>query len=176
MMPTMNLGMAVSTFTGQNLGAGKPERVRRGHASALIVGLGISVVISVNMMLFGPALIRMFTPDPEVIRIGARYLFIVGAFYSLFTVMFTNNGVVRGAGDVMIPMANTLLALWIIRIPVAIYLSSFMGPDGIWWSIPAGWLMGAVFSTWYYRTGRWKTKAVVREAPSRNLSLSRYKP
>ena len=162
MMPTMNLGMAVSTFVGQNLGAGKPERVRRGHSSALLVGLGISVTIGVIVIAFGPALISLFTPDAEVIRIGARYLLIVGAFYALFTIMFVNNGVLRGAGDVMIPMVNTLLALWLVRIPTAIVLSSWMGPDGIWWSIPAGWLMGAVFSSWYYRTGRWKTKAVVR--------------
>ena len=162
MMPTMNLGMAVSTFVGQNLGAGKPERVRRGHSSALLVGLGISVTIGVLVIAFGPALISLFTPDAEVIRIGARYLLIVGAFYSLFTIMFVNNGVLRGAGDVMIPMVNTLLALWLVRIPTAIVLSSWMGPDGIWWSIPAGWLMGAIFSSWYYRTGRWKAKAVVR--------------
>ncbi|HOX13660.1 MAG TPA: MATE family efflux transporter [Spirochaetia bacterium] len=162
MMPTMNLGMAVSTFTGQNLGAGKPERVRRGHSSALLVGLGISVFIGVVMVFGGPGMVRLFTRDPEVVRIGARYLLIVGAFYSLFTIMFVNNGVLRGAGDVMIPMVNTLLALWIVRIPTAVALSSRMGPDGIWWSIPAGWLMGAVFSSWYYRTGRWKRKAVVK--------------
>jgi len=162
MMPTMNLGMAVSTFTGQNLGAGKPERVRRGHSSALLVGLGISLGIGAVMILFGSGLVRMFTPDAEVIRNGARYLLIVGAFYSLFTIMFVNNGVLRGAGDVMIPMVNTLLALWLVRIPIAVLLSSWMGPDGIWWSIPAGWLMGAVFSSWYYRTGRWKSKTLVR--------------
>ncbi len=162
MMPTMNLGMAVSTFTGQNLGAGKPERVRRGHSSALLVGLGISLVIGAVMVFGGPGMVRLFTRDGEVIRIGARYLLIVGAFYSLFTIMFVNNGVLRGAGDVMVPMVNTLLALWIVRIPTAVALSARMGPDGIWWSIPAGWLMGAVFSSWYYRTGKWKTKAVVR--------------
>lgn len=166
MMPSMNLSQAISTFVGQNLGAGKPERVKRGHTSALLVGLIISVAIGASVMAFGPTLMRLFTTDTEVIRIGARYLFIVGAFYILFTIMFMNNGVLRGAGDVMIPMVNTLLALWVIRIPVAIYLSSFMGPDGIWWSIPAGWLMGAIFSTWYYRTGRWKTKAVIHRNTS----------
>ncbi len=162
MMPSMNLGNAVSTFVGQNLGAGKPERVKRGHASALLAGLAISVVIGAVVVAFGPSLMRIFTTDPEVIRIGARYLLIVGAFYALFSTMFINNGVVRGAGDVMIPMANTLLALWVVRLPAAYLLSDLFGSDGIWWSLPAGWLMGAVFSTWYYRTGRWKKKAVVQ--------------
>ena len=162
MMPSMNLSQAVSTFVGQNLGAGKPERVRRGYASALLIGIAISVAISAIVMILGPALMGIFTSDPEVVRIGSRYLFIVGSFYILFSVMFINNGVVRGAGDVMIPMANTLLAMWLIRIPAAYFLSSFLGSDGIWWSIPSGWLVGAVFSSWYYRTGRWKRKAIVR--------------
>ncbi|HSV55897.1 MAG TPA: MATE family efflux transporter, partial [Magnetospirillaceae bacterium] len=98
MMPAMNLSMAVSTFVGQNLGAGKPERVRKGHSSALIMGLAISLVMGAVMILAGSHLVRLFTPDAQVIRIGARYLLIVGAFYSLFAVMFINNGVLRGAG------------------------------------------------------------------------------
>jgi Na+-driven multidrug efflux pump len=105
---------------------------------------------------------RIFTSDAAVIKIGARYLVIVGSCYVLYTTMFINNGVVRGAGDVMIPMINILLAMWVIRLPLAFFFSSFMGTDGIWWSIPAGWLVGTVFSTWYYRTGRWKKKAIVR--------------
>ncbi len=60
-------------------------------------------------------------------------------------------------------MAITLLAIWFIRLPAAFALSSFLGSDGIWWSIPAGWAVGAALSTWYYRTGRWKSKALTEE-------------
>jgi len=163
-MPAMNLSQAVSTFVGQNMGAGKTERVKRGHLSAVLIGAGFSALTSIAVMLFGAPLVGIFTQDPAVIAVGARYLFIVGIFYVLFSTMFINNGVLRGAGDSMIPMVNTLLALWIIRIPCAILFSGplGMGADGIWWSVPAGWLMGAVFSTLYYRSGRWKNKAVVR--------------
>jgi putative MATE family efflux protein len=166
-MPAMNLSAAVSTFVGQNLGAGKPERVRRGHLSAVLVGAAISVATSALVILFGAPLVSIFTFDPEVIAIGARYLAIVGAFYILFSTMFINNGVMRGAGDAMIPMINTLLALWLVRIPLAYLLSGplGLGADGIWWSIPAGFLVGCIFSTWYYLTGRWKTKAVARRPP-----------
>jgi putative MATE family efflux protein len=163
-MPAMNLSQALSTFTGQNIGAGKPERVRRGHLSAVAVGAGFSVATSVLVMTLGAPLVSIFSTDPAVIAIGARYLFIVGAFYPLFSTMFINNGVLRGAGDAMIPMINTLLALWVVRVPVALLLSGplGMGTDGIWWSVPAGWLVGAVFSTLYYRSGKWETKALVR--------------
>jgi len=163
-MPAMNLSQAISTFTGQNMGAGKTERVKRGHLSAVIMGGAISVAIGAIVMLFGKPLMGMFTRDTEVMAIGARYLAIVGATYLLFSTMFINNGVMRGAGDAFIPMINTILALWVVRIPCAILFSVYlgMGADGIWWSVPAGWLMGATFSTWYYLGGRWKRKAVVK--------------
>ncbi|HUW71097.1 MAG TPA: MATE family efflux transporter [bacterium] len=168
-MPAMNLSQAISTFTGQNMGAGKTERVKRGHLSALIVGSVISLVAGAAMLIFGSGLMSLFTPDAEVISIGARYLAIVGATYVLFSTMFINNGVMRGAGDAFIPMINTILALWVVRIPCAIFFTGTlgMGSAGIWWSMPAGWLMGATFSTWYYLGGRWKRKAVVNTPTAR---------
>ena len=66
---------------------------------------------------------RMFTNDPVVIAIGGDYLRIIGSFYILFSVMFVINGVLRGAGDTLVPMFISLFSLWIIRIPVAWYLS-----------------------------------------------------
>lgn len=163
-MPAMNLSQAMSTFTGQNMGAGKTERVKRGHISAVLIGAGISVAVGATVIAFGKPLMGLFTKDAEVMAIGASYLAIVGMTYVLFSTMFINNGVMRGAGDSFIPMINTLLALWVVRIPCALWFSGplGMGSDGLWWSIPAGWLMGAIFSTWYYLGGRWKRKAVVR--------------
>lgn len=163
-MPAMNLSQAISTFTGQNMGAGKTERVKRGHLSAITVGAAFSILTGLIVVFFGKELMLLFTSDPAVAAIGARYLTIVGATYILFSTMFINNGVMRGAGDAFIPMINTLLALWVVRIPAAILFSGplGMGADGIWWSVPAGWAMGAVFSTWYYLGGRWKRKAVIR--------------
>ncbi|MDD3981504.1 MAG: MATE family efflux transporter [Spirochaetia bacterium] len=169
-MPAMNLGAAITTFTGQNIGAGKPERVRRGHLSAIAVNTALSLFISLMILFFGKRLMGIFSNDPEVIRIGASYLVIVGMFYAVFGIMFINNGVMRGAGDVFIPMINTVLALWLVRIPLALlFTRNFgMGSDGVWWSIPAGWLVGMIFSTWYYRTGRWKNPRLLRRtAPER---------
>jgi Na+-driven multidrug efflux pump len=133
----------------------------------VLIGAAISAVTSIVVVLFGSSLMSIFTTDPEVIRIGARYLFIVGLFYVLFGTMFINNGVLRGAGDSMIPMINTVLALWVVRIPCAILFSGpmGMGTDGIWLSVPAGWAVGAAFSTIYYLSGRWKTKSLVRKSP-----------
>jgi putative MATE family efflux protein len=163
-MPAMNLSQAISTFTGQNMGAGKTDRVKRGHLSATLAGGAISLMVGAVVILFGEALMGMFTRDAEVMAIGAGYLRIVGLTYVLFSTMFINNGVMRGAGDSFIPMINTVLALWVVRIPCALLFSGplGMGVDGLWWSVPAGWLMGVTFSTWYYLGGRWKRKAVVK--------------
>ncbi len=164
-MPAMNLSQAVTTFTGQNMGAGKAERVKRGHLSAIVVSTVISLVIGVLVVVFGKQLMSIFTTDPQVIAIGYEYFLIVGFFYTIFGVMFINNGVMRGAGDVFIPMINTLLALWIVRVPCALLFTKVfgMGSAGIWWSIPAGWMVGFIFSTWYYLSGKWKTKTIVRK-------------
>ena len=77
--------------------------------------------------------------------------------------MFTIHGVLRGAGDTLIPNVHNIISLWIIRIPAAYFLSDKIGSDGIWWSIPMGWVIGMSFSYIYYRTGRWKTKAVINQ-------------
>lgn len=162
-IPAMSFSIALSTFVGQNLGANRPERVKTGLRATLIMTTMISLVIGGITVLLAKYLMRMFTTDPVVIQTGADYLTILGFTYVLFSMMFVINGVLRGAGDTLIPMFISLFSLWIVRIPVAYFLSknTGMGVHGIWWSIPIGWLAGVVLSYWYYRLGRWKTKSVV---------------
>ena len=78
--------------------------------------------------------------------------------------MFVLNGIMRGAGDTLIPMFISLFSLWVIRIPIATLLSGHadIGVYGVYWSVPIGWFTGMVLSFIYYLTGRWKKKAVVK--------------
>jgi putative MATE family efflux protein len=163
MMPAMNFSQAVSAFVGQNLGANKIERVKQGFKATFIMSNVFCLAMTALIVIFGGDLMRMFTTDPQVIEIGQNYLIIVSSFYLVFSSMFTIHGVLRGAGDTLIPMFITLFSLWIVRIPAAYLLSDKIGPDGIWWSIPMGWGIGMSFSYIYYRTGRWKTKAVTNQ-------------
>jgi putative MATE family efflux protein len=164
-MPAMNVGMALSTFVGQNLGAGRPDRARRGYRAALLIGIGITVVLCAVLLLFGKHLVGIFTTDGEVIRIGARYLTVIAPFYIAFTIMFVTNGLIRGAGEAMIPLLSTLLAMWFIRVPCAVLFSGLWGVDGIWWAMPTGWIVGMLVAFTYYRSGRWTKKVVVRAGP-----------
>lgn len=164
-MPAMNLGMAVSTFTGQNIGAGKMERVSHGLWAALKISAYISLATAVLVMGFGRQLISLFNTDPNVIRIGTHYLLIVGGFYIVFSSMFTISGVMRGAGDTIIPMFFSIASLWLVRIPLAAWLSKHFGTDGIWWAIPLAWIIGLVLYVGYYRMGRWKKKTLIGPPP-----------
>jgi len=164
-MPAMNLSMAVSSFVGQNLGAKKPERVKKGHLVALAMAGCISLSITAIVFIFGRELVALFTNDPGVIQIGYDYLRIVGVFYIVFSSMFITNGVLRGAGDTLVPMFATVLSLWLARVPVSALLSQKIGATGIWWGIPIGWTVGLILSVGYYLTGNWKKKIVVGILP-----------
>lgn len=163
-MPAMSFAVALSTFVGQNLGANKPERVRAGFRSAFLMTNAISLSLSLIVVFFAKYIMYMFTNDPTVIELGRGYLLIIGSFYILFSTMFVINGLLRGAGDTLIPMFISLFALWVIRIPVAYLLSKNpdIGVHGIWWSIPIGWFVGVILSYFYYLSGRWRTKVVVK--------------
>jgi putative MATE family efflux protein len=162
MMPAMNFGQALSTFTGQNIGANKKKRVRSGLIATLGISIITSAIISMGVILLRYPLMKLFTNDVDVIAEGAKYLLIVGSCYMIFSAMFSFNGLLRGAGDTLIPMFITLLSLWIVRIPFAYLLSNRIGEIGIWWAVPIAWAIGAIFSFLYYLTGNWKNKAIVK--------------
>ncbi|MDT8431045.1 MAG: MATE family efflux transporter [Bacteroidales bacterium] len=173
-IPAMVFAQALATYVGQNMGAGKLERVNRGLWSTFFMSSVVSVVMTAIVIIFKYPLMGWFTEDTTVIQIGGEYLTIVTSFYLIFTSMFIFGSVMRGAGDTLIPMFITLFALWFIRIPAAFALSREFGETGIWWSIPSGWTVGLVLTLIYYKMGRWKSKVVVKKvvpeaaaAPSR---------
>jgi putative MATE family efflux protein len=163
-MPAMSFSAALSTFVGQNLGANRPDRVRKGLRQTLLMTVAFSLTISLITVLFGKYLMMMFTADPAVIAIGQEYLAIIGSFYIVFSTMFALNGVLRGAGDTMVPMFISLFSLWVIRIPVAWLFTrvTIIGISGIFWSIPIGWTTGLLLYYLYFLSGRWKSKTVVK--------------
>jgi putative MATE family efflux protein len=163
-MPAMSFAIALSTFVGQNVGANKPERVKTGLRATFLMSSAVTLTISALILIFARGLMRMFTDDETVIELGRGYLVVIGIFYILFSTMFIYTGVLRGAGDTLVPMFISLFSLWIVRIPVAYFLSRIpaIGVHGIWWSIPIGWFFGLIVYFFYYRSGRWKKKALIK--------------
>ena len=163
--PTVILSHALAAFVGQNIGAGKKERITKGLKATLLMSSTFAVLLTIIVILSKEFLVGIFNKDPEVIRIGSDYLLIVSGCYLFLSAMFSLNGVLRGAGDTLIPMLITLFSLWLIRIPGAFFLSERMGETGIWWAVPIGWVSGLIMSYFYYKTGIWKNKAIVKQQP-----------
>lgn len=171
MMPMMNLGMAVSTFAGQNIGAGNLERVRKGLFATMAMIAVSATVMGVLVYSLGPQLIQLFikAEEVDVISRGVEYLRIVSMFYILFGIMSTFNGVLRGAGDTMVPMYTIIIDLG-SRVLAAYWLTSLphISYRGVWWAMPVGWGVASLIPTLRFFSGAWKTKAVVRQ----NLTAS----
>lgn len=172
LIPAMSFSQALSSFVGQNIGAGKPERIKAGLIATIKMSGIVTIVTTLIIVLWGHVIMALFTNDHEVIRIGDQYLTVVSIFYITFTLMFIYSGVTRGAGDTLWPMIFSILSLWIIRIPFAWYFSGKIGAEGIWWSIPAGWSVGMALSYFYYKTGRWKKKTVVKYVENEQPELN----
>lgn len=166
MMPAMNFSSALSTFVGQNIGAGRHDRVKRGYRATLLMSGMISVTVTLIFFIFGRYLLAFFTRDPIVIGIGYQYLKIVGSCYILFSCMFITHGLLRGVGITLVPMFITLFSLWLFRIPMAYFLSkpSFsFGANGIWMAIPIAWFFGFIASLIYFNKCKWQDKKLIHQ-------------
>lgn len=163
-LPAMSVGLAVSALVGQNLGAGKDERVKQVVWWSSILGGGITGIVSIIAYVWPEQLVSMFTTDVAVVNHGAEFLRILAWSYVPFAFMFTLGGVLRGAGDTTATMLITLGSLWFVRVPMAYYLSNAtpLGVKGVWWAMVLSPIVGAILNYGYYRTGRWKRKVVVQ--------------
>jgi putative MATE family efflux protein len=156
-LPAMTISMAVATLTGQNLGAGKIDRVGRIFRWGLVLSCALTSVATALAILAPTTILRLFIQDEAVILAGARYLRIVGPGYLIFTVMFIANGVINGSGHTLITTGISLIGLWGVRLPLAAWLSQRLGRvEGVWIGMVAGLIVGMTLSLAYYFSGRWR--------------------
>lgn len=161
--PMVNIGNAVSTFTAQNIGASKPERVKKGYRAGIMMNAVICAILFLLVLFFGDKIIGIFMDHGESadsIRIGVRYIHVVSLFYFVMGFMNATNGVLRGSGDIRFFMVATLCNFF-SRVVFAYVLSRFIHENAIWWSIPIGWAIGLIISRSRYKTGIWKGKSLV---------------
>jgi len=162
-MLAMAFAAAIAPFVGQNIGAGKAERVKVGFIATLLMSSLMTLLLTAIYILFPRQIIMAFTSDPKVIEIGIEYMRIVAPFYIIFSIMFVLNGTLRGAGATLIPMFITLIGLWVVRIPVSYFMAKSFGEIGIWWGVPIGWFFGMGLALIYYLTGKWKKSAIIHK-------------
>jgi putative MATE family efflux protein len=166
-MPAIAIGMAATALTGQNLGAHKPERIKEIFKWALLLGTALSGFVAIFAFTFPHLILSIFIHHEAVLEIGVGYLRIVAPCYLIFALMFVSAGVVNGAGQTLIPMLFTLVSLWMVRVPLAWYLSQHtaLGAKGIWLAMAAGFCVTGCVSFLYYLSGRWKKAAAKIQVP-----------
>ena len=156
------IGNGISSFTAQNMGAGRLERVKEGRKEGLILSWAFSIAATILFIAAGGFILLMFMNSgaSEALSEGRRFLFIISPFYAVITIKLITDGVLRGAGDMKPFMASTFSDL-ILRVVLAFILSSFLGAVGIWLSWPIGWGAGTVISYSFYKKGHWKRNALI---------------
>ena len=157
----LTLSSAISAFCGQNIGAGAVSRVQEGVRFAMLVNVLFALIVFSLICFFGHEIMMIFTPDDSVISIGNDYLLIVGAVFVLHGAMNVMNGAMRGAGDTLFAMVTGIVTFWLIRIPLAYFLSERIGYNGIWWAISISIIIGFISTFIYYMSGRWKKKRLI---------------
>ena len=168
MMPNFSFGTALTTYAGQNVGAGKYDRVTKGAKQGTLLAVGCSTVITGIILLFGKGLMGVFTDTAELVDMSYYLMKILAVGYIAVAVTQSLSGVMRGAGDTMTPMWISLATTVAIRVPIA-YGISFLTttaelPHGrcecIQISLVLSWLIGALLTAIFYRRGKWKNKAI----------------
>lgn len=157
-LPTQSMAAAVTSFVGQNLGAGREDRARQGVRISVTLAVVWTVLSSAAVVWQCDPLSRAFSPDPAVIAASAQYLRCVMPPYVLFSTLFVLNSAMRGAGDSLYPMVNVVASVILLRVPFLYLLANRFGPDFMYWSYGIGWAVACVLSIRHYVAGKWRGK------------------
>lgn len=168
MMPNLSFGMALTTYSGQNVGAGLYDRVTKGAKQGALLAVGCSSFITLIILLFGKGLMGVFTETQSLIDLSYYQMQILAAGYIVFAITQSLGGIMRGAGDTMTPMWISLICTVILRVPIAYAISyltrtpelPFGRSECIQISLLTSWVMGGILTFIFYKRGKWKNKAI----------------
>lgn len=155
-LPVLSISMAVTTFTGQNVGANRLDRVKKGMYSSLIMVLVYTVFIGAVLLIFSHQVLGLFTHSAKVIMYGQLAMKYFCPYYFLLGILNVFAGTVRGAGKGIPPMIILLFSMCIFRILwIKIALPFYSSIDGVFILYPISWLVGAILIIFYTKFGKW---------------------
>lgn len=168
MMPNFSFGMALTTYAGQNVGAGLYDRVTKGAKQGTLLAVITSTFITLVILLFGKNLMGIFTETASLVDMSYYLMCILAVGYIAMAVTQSLSGIMRGAGDTVTPMWISLITTVFLRIPLAYGISyltrtpelPFGRCECIQISLVVTWVLGALITFIFYRHGKWKTKAI----------------
>ncbi len=163
--PYMSLGSALTTYSGQNMGAGKIDRVKKGFRQGTVMVLIFSLCMLPIAYLFGEQIVGIFVNDSEVIAIGAKAIRINSICYFGLGMIYVPRSVLNGCGDTGFAMINGVTEV-ICRVVFSLILTSipFLGYWGIWLTTGLTWALTGVVCVIRYMKGKWRTKSIVKTA------------
>ncbi len=151
------LGNSMSSYTAQNIGANKPERIKTGVKYLYLISFVITVPLFIAFFFFSESMMKIFvnSDDIEIINSGIQFLKTVSPFYLFISIKLIIDGVLRGSGVMKMFMVSTFSDL-LLRVVLCYVLTQYINELGIWLSWPAGWLLATAISSIFYFTGIWK--------------------
>ena len=168
MMPNFSFGTALTTYAGQNVGAGLYDRVTKGAKQGTLMAVGCSATITGVILIFGKNLMRVFSETDELVEMSYYLMTILAVGYIAVAVTQSLSGIMRGAGDTMTPMWISLITTVAIRVPIAYGISyltrtpelPYGRSECIQISLLSSWVIGAILTAIFYAAGKWKKKAI----------------
>ncbi len=162
-VPTVGLSIGVSTFTAQNIGAGRLDRVKRGIRAATVITLIIAFTLEILSYLFAQPISALFGVQGDAMALSVSYVRFLAFFFWMFAVYIVFSGLLQGAGDVFFAMLGSLLSLAIrVLVSYALVGLTDMGFSAIWTAMPVGWVFCLTMVLIRYFTGGWKEKGIVK--------------
>ena len=162
-VPMISMGNAVSTFTAQNIGADRTERVRKGYRVSYAIIAVFAVIICAVLLLFKHPLVNLFMEEGaagEAFDTGVSYLSFIAYFFIFIGLKAATDGVLRGAGDVFVFTIANLVNL-AFRVSFAFLMAPLIGVQAVWFAVPIGWIINYTISGLRYLTGKWSQKKLV---------------
>ncbi len=164
MVPIMGLNMGMANFTGQNIGAGRLDRIKRGFRATLLLEIGCTLFVCIFTFIFAHQLSSLFGVSGEAMTQAIENIRFQSIFFVLFAVYFAFGSVIQGSGDVIFSTIGTLSSLFFRVIFAYIFAYGFnMDYHACWVSMPIGWVVALGVAALRYRSGVWKTKSVVKQ-------------
>ena len=156
-LPIMSFSMAVTTFTGQNYGAGKTDRLKKGMWVVIIMGVVYTAVLGAVLLMFSDFFMGIFTTDKDVMYYGIQAMKYFCPFYFLLSIMHGLAGTIRGTGKTVPPIVILLISLCLFRIVwIHFIVPRFDDIDIIYLLYPVSWFVGLVLMSLYAWKGSWK--------------------
>lgn len=155
-LPVNSFCMALTTFVGQNLGAKKYDRAKKGARFGILSGVALAELVGIVLFIFAPLLVSLFNNDPEVVRIGTLQMRTESLFYCLLSLSHCLAGILRGAGRTTIPMIVMLVCWCLIRITYITVTVHFIPQiQVIFWAYPITWSLSSIAFLIYYFKADW---------------------